>query len=105
MIIQQNIQVTDRKSLQMVTAYARERRNEHRASLGRTTEAFRSKWSLERITRAWGVTAIQSLIGDGLNALMDKVESNDPTEEVPVWRSLLSEFLQRFLPRFIERMA
>lgn len=105
MIIQQNIQVTDRQSLEMVTAYARERRNEHLASVGRTTEAFRSKWSLERITHAWGVTAIQSLIGDGLHALIEKVESNDASEEVPVWRSLLSEFLQRLLPRFIEKMA
>lgn len=109
MIIKQNVKVRDRKSLQLVKNHLRTQRDQHLESVTRSSAAFRQKWTWDYLVQTIGMDLVPNVIGQGLASLTHAITPDKGTEEgkesPSFWKTLLSEFLEKFIPRVVERMA
>ena len=110
MIIGQEIKVRDRRTLALVKAHLREKRERQRSSVIRSNEAFRAKWSPERLAQYIGMEVIPNAIAEKLTSLTlgaksEESETSEKKGSPPLWKTLMAEFLEGFIPRLIQRLV
>lgn len=108
MIIERNVQITNRKMLKLAIAQTQKDRDEQLKLLVHNSEAIQQKWTLQRITSSLINATAPSLFGGMMiyvTSFFSAVTGDSKEGESGHWKTILIDIIKSIVSRFAARNA
>lgn len=107
MIIPQDINIKDRKSLAAVRQHLRSERIVKQSRVDHTVSQMRGKWNASAIAERLAMNTFPQIVGKALGNFSSAIfasEKAQSSSQKVVWKEMLVEAIQTILPRLIQRI-